>query len=178
MHPITIYPGSYSWYVIHTKPCQEERAVENLAAWGVETLAPWLDKRRTFGSKQPLFPSYIFARFDAAQMLYKVNFTRGVSCVVNFGGAPAVVGEDIMAALRSRMNEDGFVRLERTFRPGDAVVIQSGPLRNLVGIFQTKLTGSERVQILLTSVAFKARVEVDPSELAPTGTMASIPTRS
>jgi transcriptional antiterminator RfaH len=103
-------------------------------------------------------------------MLYKVNFTRGVSCVVSFGGVPAGVGEDIIATIRSRMNDDGFVRLGRTFQPGDEVVIQSGPLRNLVGIFQKELTGSERVQILLTSVAFNARVEVDPCELAQTST--------
>ena len=154
------------WYAIHTKPCQEERTVENLMAWEIETMVPWLAKRRGFGSKQPLFPSYVFARFDAAQMLHKISFTRGVSYVVSFGGAPAVIAEDIIDAIRSRMNEQGIVRLVPSVRPGDSVVIQSGPLQNFVGVFENELTGSERIQILLTSVAFSVRVEVPICEVA------------
>ena len=51
------------WYVLHTKPKQEERANCNLVAWGVETLHPKLKTRRhneftgvpTYIT-QPLFP--------------------------------------------------------------------------------------------------------------------------
>jgi transcriptional antiterminator RfaH len=155
------------WYAIHTKPCQEERVVENLTAWSIETIAPWLEKRRAFGSRQPLFPSYVFAQFDAAQMFHKVSFTRGVSYVVSFGGVPAAIPEDIMKAIRARMNEQGIVRPVPAVRPGDTVVIESGPLQKFIGVFEKEVAGSERIRILLTTVAFSARVEVSISDVAP-----------
>jgi transcriptional antiterminator RfaH len=158
-----------SWYAIHTKPCQEERTVDNLTAWKVETMVPWLEKRRGLGSRQPLFPSYIFARFDAAQMLHKISFTRGVSYVVSFGGTPAVIPGDIISTIRARMDEQGIVRIAPSVRPGDRVVIQAGPLQTFIGIFEKELTGNERIQILLTSVAFSARVEVPICDVAPAG---------
>jgi hypothetical protein len=36
------------WYVIQTKPKQEDRADLNLRAWKIETFAPTLKERRTF----------------------------------------------------------------------------------------------------------------------------------
>ena len=68
------------WYAIHTKPNQEERASQNLIAWGVETFLPLLRKRsfeehvaRAVYRIEPLFRSYIFARCNASNMLYKVG---------------------------------------------------------------------------------------------------------
>src|SRR5256885_1737905 len=88
------------WYVVHTKPRQEERANNNLRAWGVETLNPKLRTRRyneftgaPSTITQPLFPRYIFARFNADKQLAKIWFTRGVHEVVCFGRSPALVDE-------------------------------------------------------------------------------------
>lgn len=154
------------WYVVRTKPCQEERAVNNLSAWGIRTLVPWLETRRIFGSKQPLFPSYVFALFDADGALHKVNLTRGVSYVVGFGGRPATVDDDIIASLRKRIGDSGVVRLEAQFRAGDEVLIRSGPLKNFMGVFQKQMSGRERVRILLTSVGLNALVDVPVCDVA------------
>jgi len=68
------------WYAIHTKPNQEERASQNLTAWGVETFFPLLRKRcleehvaRAVYRIKPPFRSYIFARFNASNLLHKVR---------------------------------------------------------------------------------------------------------
>ena len=80
------------WYVVHTNPKQEERADSNLRAWGVETLHPKLKTRRfneftgaPTVTTRPLFPRYIFAKFNAREQLAKISFTRGVHYVVSFG---------------------------------------------------------------------------------------------
>src|SRR5438128_10962889 len=97
------------WYVIHTKPRQEDRADRNLRAWGVPTLSPMLRCRRSRSDVQPhdriepLFPRYIFARFAAAELLDKVRFTRGVHAVVEFGGDLIPVEDDVIAVLQSRI---------------------------------------------------------------------------
>jgi transcriptional antiterminator RfaH len=93
--------------------------------------------------------------------LYKVRFTRGVHAVVEFGGHPIPVEDDVMALLESRIGEDGFVTSGREFRRGDAVVIEDGPLKDLVGVFECDVNASHRVKILLTTVSCRAHLEID-----------------
>jgi transcriptional antiterminator RfaH len=156
------------WYVVHTNPKQEERANSNLIAWGIETLHAKLRtcRRNEFTGApihitQPLFPRYIFAKFDAHQQLPKVLFTRGVHNVVCFGNSPASVNEDIIAIIRSRIDQHGFVKVNNELKPGDKVVITSGSLRNLIGIFEREVKGSDRIMIMLTAIEYQGRLVVN-----------------
>lgn len=156
------------WYVVHTNPKQEERANSNLVAWGVETLHAKLRTRRhneftgvpTYIT-QPLFPRYIFARFDARKQLSKILFTRGVHNVVCFGESPACVSEEIIDVIRARIDQNGIVRISNDLKPGDRVVISAGPLRNLMGVFEREVKGSERIMILLTAIGYQGHLVVD-----------------
>jgi len=110
-----------------------------------------------------LFPGYIFARFDAASMFHKIRFTRGVLYVVSFEGRPAVVSDQVIAAIQRHVEDSPILR------PGDSVIVKNGPLRSFMGVFERNLTGHARVQILLTTIAYSARMVVSPSDLALLG---------
>src|SRR5215213_2700382 len=68
----SVEPGAAPrWYVVRTHLKQESRAEFNLKAWNVEVFSPLVKERRVneFSSvavayTAPLFPRYIFARFD------------------------------------------------------------------------------------------------------------------
>ena len=113
-----------------------------------------------------LFPGYIFARFDCLKMLHNIHYTRGVSYVVSFGGVPAPISDELIWEIYARMDKNGVVHNEKTLNPGDEVVVQSGLLRNFVGVFEREMPGTQRVQILLRAVAYSAHVEVFRSEVA------------
>ena len=156
------------WYVVHTHLKQEERANENLKSWGVETLHAKLKTRRyneftgaPTNLTQPLFPRYLFAKFNAREQLPKIRFTRGVNNVVCFGENPAPVDEDIIDIIRARIDENGFVKENDELKPGDKVVISAGPLRSLIGIFEREIKGSDRISILLTAIEFQGRLVVE-----------------
>jgi transcription elongation factor/antiterminator RfaH len=156
------------WYAIRTNPQQEERAKCNLLAWGVETFSPRVrDRRRnqftgasTFISK-PLFPRYIFARFQASSLLHKIWYTRGVHSVVGFGDGPSPIDDEIIALIRSQVNDDGFVRIGEEFRHGDKVQIKDGPLKNMVGVFERNLKEADRIRILLTTVSYQGHLSIE-----------------
>ncbi len=165
--------SSLNWYAVHTKPRQEERAEQNLRTLNVdmlnvETFSPKLRERR-FDSTlnrpvqvvKPVFPSYIFARFDAGAMLHKVWFTRGVNSVVNFGQKPAVVADEIIGLIRLRMGTDGFVNLTQEIAPGDTVRITGGPLSNFVGVFEKNASAAKRIKLLLSAVSYQCRIEIE-----------------
>jgi transcriptional antiterminator RfaH len=164
---IETWADDHQWYVVHTHPKQEERANENLRSWGVETLHAKLRTSRyneftgapTYIT-QSLFPRYIFAKFNAREQLPQIRFTRGVNNVVCFGEGPAPVDQDVIDVIRGRSDEHGFVRANDELKPGDNVVIRAGPLRDLIGIFEREIKGSDRVMILLTAIEYQARLVV------------------
>lgn len=165
---MTSTQDSYLWYVIHTRPKQEDRASSNLAAWRIEVFAPKIREYRvspfnglkTFITR-PLFPRYIFAKFAANSLLHKVCFTRGVDNVVQFGNIPAPIDEAIISLLKSQIDKSGFIKIGEDLKSGDRVIINDGPLKNFTGIFERELPEHERVSILLTTVSYQARVSVD-----------------
>jgi len=154
----------FRWYVLQTKPKQELRAELNLRRWQVETLAPRLREIRrlpaggTAYREGPLFPNYLFARFDAEQLAGKVRLTRGVQRVVGLGELATPVDDGIIALIRDRIGEDGFVAPPEA-QPGDTVEIVDGPLQSLVGVFERRLSATDRVVILLAAIG-QARVQV------------------
>jgi transcriptional antiterminator RfaH len=164
--------GEPRWYVIHTKPKNEERAAINLATLELKTFSPRMKVRSydaysgksTYLSK-PLFPQYIFARFEVESMLHKVRFTRGVHNVLSMDGAPTPVSEEIIEHIKAQREPDGFIRIGERLRPGDRVTIMDGPMKNLCGIFEKEMKDSERVSILLTAISFQGRVLIDRSLL-------------
>jgi transcriptional antiterminator RfaH len=157
---------SARWYVVHTKPKQEARATKNLERWGLETLSPWIHEAHIARQRQgtqyrvsPLFPGYIFARFDAATLLAKVRMTRGVHDVIGFGEYATPIDDAVISVVRDRIGDDGLVR-QAELQPGDAVQIIDGPLRALVGIFEGPLRGQDRVLVLLATLGSQTHAQI------------------
>src|SRR5207244_4462012 len=125
-----------------THPKQEDRAANNLKAWGIETFSPKIKsprRNRYTGQvtqiSKPLFPRYMFAWFKFTDISHKLRFTRGVHSLVSFNGGPSPIDEQIIATIRSRIDNNGFVRIGEELKPGDEVVIKDGPFQNFSGIF-------------------------------------------
>lgn len=156
------------WYVVQTKPREELRAVDNLRAQSIETFFPVVKegrldrvtKKRSYAIK-PLFPRYLFARFNANKMLHKVKFTRGVHSLVRFGGGPVAVDEEILNIISERMGEDGYIDLREQLRAGDKVVVTDGPFKNFVGVFERNVKQQERVMIMLETLNYQGRVVLE-----------------
>ena len=166
------FMGGLRWYVVQTKPREEERANHNLKAWRVETFAPKIKSRRvneftnqsTFITK-PLFPGYIFARFDAATSLHDINATRGIQRVVRFGEVPVPVDDEIIEMIRLRTPQDGFIRVGEEIIPGEEVTIRGGPLSGLVGVLEREMKDSERVMLLLNCVNYQGHFIIERDRL-------------
>ena len=156
--------GLASWYAIFTKPKQEQRAETNLRAWDIEAFAPKFKHRRRSGSHysiKPLFPRYVFAYFSPQCCLHRVTFTRGVHSIVRFGDSLARIDDKIISTIQMRVDEEGLVRVGEEFKYGDPVIIDYGPFKSLIGIFERDVGEAERVRILLTTINYQAHVTVD-----------------
>jgi len=157
-----------NWFLIYTKPRCEESVSNKFVDSGFEVLNPKIEERRYIRRKlqdvvSPLFPCYIFVRFDNPQDCRLVKYTRGVRSIVGPENIPSIVPEEIIGQIKKRM-EDGVIHIRPvSFVEGEDVSIQAGPFEGLEAVFEKQLKGSERVSILLKAV--NARVVVDASIL-------------
>jgi len=147
------------WYLVKTKALNENRVVTRLLGAGYEVLFPKIRKksRRHKGvfDVRPLFPTYLFVLFRGDE-LKTIKYTHGVARVICFGLEPQEVDEEIIVAIRERMDAEGFVKLEPKkveLAPGQKVKIGEGPFAGLDAIFLEELPDRERVVLLLDAVS-------------------------
>lgn len=151
-----------AWYTLYTKPNAEAQVARTLIARGVETFLPLLPARQD-GRVRPLFPTYLFVHCDLAAVgIDTLQWIPGLRRLLGFGGRPAVVPDAAIHVI-----EEGLRAIEAAggvpqhrFKPGDAVVIDSGPLAGLRGIFQGPVGPAERVRILIRFLGETNKTEI------------------
>ncbi len=160
------------WYCIHTRPQKEDSTCAYYEdSLGIETYSPKLRQQRTIRRVRrivirPLFPRYIFCRFEPALSYRAVRYAPDIIDVVHCGHAPAVVPEQSINELKAWVGEAlDPSSMKPSFRAGDLVEIQAGPLLGLRAIVQQELSDSERVAVLLSFLDCGARTFVPNSQL-------------
>src|SRR5882757_7071017 len=96
---------SYSWYALRTKSRYENTVASHLCARGYESFLPLYKCRRRWSDRfkeieSPLFPGYVFCRFNPLERL-PILMTPGVFGVVGLGKTPVAIDEIEIAAIRS-----------------------------------------------------------------------------
>ena len=159
------------WYVVHTKPRQEQRALANLAQQGYSCYLPLLTiEKLRLGAltlvQEPLFARYLFIRLDAShsgKSWGPIRSTLGVSCLVSFGSEPARVGAELIESLR--LHEDRLhEQPNRLFHQGDRVQIKDGPFAGLEAIYQMD-DGERRAMVLIEILSKPSQLVIAPASL-------------
>ena len=158
------------WYAAYTKPAKEAMVAELLGQADIETYIPKL-KQKKYRRKQyrdviePMFPSYIFAKFDPPTQLWTVRYTRGVRKVVGNAEAPWAVSEEMIEFFRARETDGVIMAAETDLKAGDAVRIADGPFAGLRAVLLRPMKGTERALLLLQAIEYQAQVLVDGASL-------------
>ncbi len=145
------------WYVIHSKPRQEARALLNLQNQGYTCYLPVCPVQKLRNGKvktqlDPLFFRYLFIQLSLAhsgQSWAPIRSTLGVSTLLMFGNEPARVAPHLIDVLRDR---EQLVMAEPValHQPGDKLQITDGPFAGLEAVFQ--MTDGEARAIVLIDI--------------------------
>jgi transcription antitermination factor NusG len=84
---------------------------------------------------------------------------------LGFGGNFTPVSEEIVELIKKRTDSHGIVRKNYHFEPNDLVRIKSGPLKDLLGIFDRWVSDSDRVRVLLNLIGYQPSVEMHYSTI-------------
>ncbi len=161
----SITGASRQWFVVQTKPGNEHRVETNLSNQEMEVFLPMFENFQCAQGKlvqkiKPLFPNYLFARLDIEAHYYKVKWTRGVSKILGVGNGPVPISEKVVEAIKGRMGESNLVRLDDGLVQGAVVQFTSGPFKDLMGVFDKKMSDGKRVKVLLSLVGVDVPVQV------------------
>lgn len=160
------------WYVIHTKPRQEQRALKNLVSQGYICYLPEMRKQSVRRGviqieTEPLFPRYLFIHLDstnAGKSWAPIRSTLGVSRLVTFGSSPARVAVALIELLQAH-TEELAASPKKIHSSGEAVRIISGPFAGLEAVFEMD-DGESRALVLIELLSRPTKIRVPIASLA------------
>jgi len=162
-----------SWFVVQTKPHHEERVIVHLRlrSPAIESFLPKIEiVRRHAGRRtthlEPLFPSYLFVWMPLTMATWnEVRWTPGSRRLLGDGERPIAVPDDLVDAIRERVEPLGFIRVGLNLPVGARVRVKSGPFAGLEGIFERPTSRKDRVRVLLEMLGALTPLEIDPLDL-------------
>ena len=158
------------WFALHTRPYSERKVAVRLDRYDIETYVPMTESEsdRSDAKPVPFFPGYMFMRIDMDEANPDHwRFTPGVRYLVSYGSEPVVVSEELVQLIRRELDAlEARKRQPRgRFKPGERVRITSGPLKDMVAIFDGPTEPAERVHVLLEVMSRYKRVSIAESVL-------------
>ena len=156
------------WYVVLTKPRQEERALQHLHEQGGKVFLPYLQVEKVrsgvLNKKQEvMFPGYLFLKSKSdSPLLNKVRSTPGARMLLRFGVEPVVVHQALIENLKGQCFDE---LSETVFKIDQQVRINSGPFKDYLALFK-EYDGEKRAIVLLNLLNQQQELAVELNQLS------------
>ncbi len=126
------------WFALAVMPRHEKTVARMLGNKGYETFLPLYAKEHKYAGRKrsfdlPLFPGYVFSRFDAGARL-PILTTPGVLQVMGAGRVPVPIEESEIDSIRRALDAGVPVSPVAYWKTGQRGRITSGPLAGVEGI--------------------------------------------
>lgn len=159
-----------SWFAVRVRPRAEKVVAAALRGKGYEEFLPLHLERRRWSDRianveMPLFPGYVFCRFDAHQRL-PILTTPGVVLVVGIGKTPAPIPEVEIDSLRVLANSRLQLQPWPYLHIGQRLQIVAGPLAGAEGILLS-IKNLNRLVVSVTLLQRSVAVEIPESCVWP-----------
>ncbi|WP_428772073.1 transcription/translation regulatory transformer protein RfaH [Vibrio sp.] len=159
------------WYLLYCKRGDQRRAKLHLENQGVECYYPQVKLEKLVRGKrqavtEPLFPSYMFVRFDYQDgpTFTAVRSTRGVVDFVRQGAYPQELQGDLVYALKELEGEYAEQVASTLPAKGDSMRIQRGQFAGIDAIYHEP-DGETRSILLVKLINQPVPVSIDNQDL-------------
>ena len=155
-----------AWFALQIRQTYDSAVPTLLTAKGYEILAPVYRCRRRWSDRikeidAPLFPGYVFCRFDpASHSTGPVVTTPGVLKILGFGGKPQPLDERDIESVRLAAQYGLSPRPCQYISTGSRIRITRGPLSGIEGIF-TRIKNKELLVISVSMLQRSISVEIE-----------------
>lgn len=162
--------NSYPWFALQVRRRYENTVATLLRGKGYEPLLPLYKSRRRWSDRikeleLPLFPGYLFCRFNPLQRL-PLLITPGVVQVVGVGKTPVPIDEAEMAAIETAVRSGMTSQPWPFLKVGQKVRVEYGPLWGHEGIL-VEWRGRRRIVLSVTLLQRAVAVELESVDVRP-----------
>src|SRR5271169_6241657 len=159
----------FPWFALQVRTRNEAGVAEQLSGQGYDRFLPLYKVRKRWSDRikevdAPLFPGYLFCRFNPHDRL-PILKTPGVIQIVGFQSGPAAVDESEIRSIQSLVAAGVPHQPWPFLASGDRVRIESGPLLGLEGIL-IDVKRSHRLVLSVTLLQRSVAVEIDSALVA------------
>jgi len=159
------------WYALHVRSRYEKAVASVLQSKGFAEFLPSYISRRQWSQRiaeieLPLFPGYVFCRFDPTQRRVPILTTPGVMGIVGFGGTPVPLEAGEMEAIRLVLQNGAVAEPWKYTASGQRVRVEYGALAGLEGIF-VEVKKHHRLLLSLTLLQRSVAIEIDAACVVP-----------
>jgi transcription antitermination factor NusG len=160
----------FPWFALQVKSRHEKAVSLSLRSKGYVEFLPLYQRRCSPGRSRdvdlPLFPTYVFCRFDPNQRL-PILMTPGVFSIIGTTKGPLPIDDAEISAIQTTI-ECGLRAEPFPFIDvGDYVCIEEGPLRGKRGIVQ-RVKNRDRFIVSITLLQRSISIEMESSWLSLT----------
>ena len=154
---------SKEWFILQFKSNSHHLAAKNLNRQGFETFLPLHETTsrrlsRFINTSKPLFPGYMFIRFDRAESeWHKINNTYGVSRLITFNSILKSIPTIFVDSLMKRYDLSGKLLPIKKLKKGDQVTVLKGPFANFIATVE-KYEADQRIWILMDLMGRKTKI--------------------
>ena len=154
----------WPWFALSVRTRQEPSIAAQLSHKGYQQFLPLYKCRKRWSDRiveveMPLFPGYLFCRFDPQDRL-PILKTPGVAQIVGVGRIPVPVSEGEISALQALVSSGLPSRPWQFLHAGDRVRIEAGPLQGAEGLL-VSFKGGYRLILSITLLQRAVAVEID-----------------
>jgi transcription antitermination factor NusG len=158
------------WYAVRTAAGREKVVSAQLQSKGLEEFLPLSKSRRQWSDRTkelefPLFPGYLFCRFDFSNRL-PILITPGVKLIVGYGKIPAPVSEAEIESIRRAVSSGADTMPWPYLSIGQKVRVREGSLAGIEGIL-VQVKNSWRIVLSVELLRRSVAVELDRRAIAP-----------
>jgi transcription antitermination factor NusG len=145
-----------NWYVLRSKPHKEAALWQQAVSQGFDIFYPCIPIPAVNPRSRkiiPYFPSYMFVHVILEEVgISTFQWMPNAHGLICFDHTAAEVPDELIDAIRSRVEAIRTVGGELFYglKQGDCVTIRSGPFAGYDAIFDMRLSGNNRVRVLLT----------------------------
>jgi transcription antitermination factor NusG len=158
------------WLLIYSKPNKTDLLSSEIIARGKECYYPVIRVKPVnprSRKRRPYFPGYLFVKADpSSKEVAELRWLPGSNGCVEFDRTPAIVPDHVIKDIRQKVDalNASFEETPFGIKKGEAVEIIQGPLTGYSAIFDQRLSGIDRVRVLIIMLQAQQKIIEMPAD--------------
>lgn len=158
------------WYVMQTKPRNEQLVYKQIQQKGIETFLPLVEKIRIWTDRKkkiqvPLFSGYVFVHANGEERIKAITNTSGALRYIFYDNHPAVVKENEIELIKQALLDPEKISIEdKKIKKGDLILVTRGIFKGMKG-FVNEFRGKYKLTVNLDELSYSFSIILNSNEV-------------